>query len=217
MTRNSFDLKLQLLHQDLLNMSERVERQIENSIESLKKQSIELALQVIDGDDLIDRYEKEIEEKCVRMIATEQPLAVDLRRIFITTKIVTDLERMADHGVDIAQITIQLKNEEYIKELIDIPKMADIVNKMIKGAIEVYITRNIKLAYEVCEMDDEVDKLYDDIFKELIEIMANHKESVFQCSRFLFVCKYLERIADHATNICEQTLYLETGEKLKLN
>lgn len=217
MTRNSFDLKLQLLHQDLLNMSERVEKQIENSIESLKKQSIELALQVIDGDDLIDRYEKEIEEKCVRMIATEQPLAVDLRRIFITTKIVTDLERMADHGVDIAQITIQLKNEEYIKELIDIPKMADIVNKMIKGAIEVYITRNIKLAYEVCEMDDEVDKLYDDIFKELIEIMANHKESVFQCSRFLFVCKYLERIADHATNICEQTLYLETGEKLKLN
>lgn len=217
MTRNSFDLKLQLLHQDLLNMSEIVERQIENSIESLKKQSIELALQVIDGDDLIDRYEKEIEEKCVRMIATEQPLAVDLRRIFITTKIVTDLERMADHGVDIAQITIQLKNEEYIKELIDIPKMADIVNKMIKGAIEVYITRNIKLAYEVCEMDDEVDKLYDDIFKELIEIMANHKESVFQCSRFLFVCKYLERIADHATNICEQTLYLETGEKLKLN
>ena len=217
MTRNSFDLKLQLLHQDLLNMSERVERQIENSIESLKNQSIELALQVIDGDDLIDRYEKEIEEKCVRMIATEQPLAVDLRRIFITTKIVTDLERMADHGVDIAQITIQLKNEEYIKELIDIPKMADIVNKMIKGAIEVYITMNIKLAYEVCEMDDEVDKLYDDIFKELIEIMANHKESVFQCSRFLFVCKYLERIADHATNICEQTLYLETGEKLKLN
>lgn len=217
MTRNSFDLKLQLLHQDLLNMSERVEKQIENSIESLKSHSIELALQVIDGDDLIDRYEKEIEEKCVRMIATEQPLAVDLRRIFITTKIVTDLERMADHGVDIAQITIQLKNEEYIKELIDIPRMAEIVNKMIKGSIEVYITRNIKLAYEVCEMDDEVDKLYDDIFKELIEIMANHKESVFQCSRFLFVCKYLERIADHATNICEQTLYLETGEKLKLN
>lgn len=217
MTRSSFDLKLKLLHQDLLTMAEAVEKQIIESIKALADKDEQLAVKVINGDDIIDKYEKDIEEKCVRMMATEQPLAIDLRRLFITTKIVTDLERMADHAVDIAKIAIAIKDEVYIKELIDIPRMAEIVEKMIKGAVEVYISRNVKLAYEICEMDDEVDSIYDNVFSELINIMSRDGSTINQSSRFLFVCKYLERIGDHATNICEQALYLETGNKLKLN
>lgn len=217
MTRNSFDLKLQLLHQDLLNMSNKVEDQIKGSIVALKEKSMEMALQIIDTDNFIDKYEREIEEKCVKLIAVEQPMAVDLRRIFVTSQIVTDLERMGDHAVDIAKLAIELRNEEYMAELINIPKMAEVVSDMLKKSIEVYITKNIQLAHDVCAMDDQVDEYYDNIFGKVIEAMTNNKEMVYQGSRFLFVCKYLERIADHVTNVCEQTLYLETGERLKLN
>lgn len=217
MTRSSFDLKLKLLNQDLLNMVETVEKQIHDSIKALKDKDQTLAEKVINDDDIVDKYEQDIEEKCIRMMATEQPLASDLRRLFITTKIVTDLERMADHAVDIAKIALAIKNEEYIKELVHIPKMAEIVEKMIKGAVEVYVSRNVKLAYEICEMDDEVDNIYDHVFVELLNIMSKDGTTINQASRFLFVCKYLERMGDHATNICEQALYLETGNKLKLN
>lgn len=217
MTRSSFDLKLKLLNQDLLNMVETVEKQIHDSIKALKDKDQTLAEKVINDDDIVDKYEQDIEEKCIRMMATEQPLASDLRRLFITTKIVTDLERMADHAVDIAKIALAIKNEEYIKELVHIPKMAEIVEKMIKGAVEVYVSRNVKLAYEICEMDDEVDNIYDHVSVELLNIMSKDGTTINQASRFLFVCKYLERMGDHATNICEQALYLETGNKLKLN
>lgn len=217
MTRNSFDLKLQLMHQELVDMSKLVEWQISNSVLALKNQDENLAMEVIEKDDEVDKFEKDIEEKCVRMIAMEQPLAGDLRRIFVTSKIVTDLERMADHAVDIAKIAILLKDETYIKELVYIPKMAQIVENMVKGAVEVYITRNTKLAYEICDMDDEVDSIYDSVFQFLLEKMRTDEKVVTQGSRFLFVCKYMERIADHGTNICEDAVYLETGEKLKLN
>lgn len=217
MTRNSFDLKLQLMHQELVDMSRLVEQQISSSVLALKNQDENLAMEVIEKDDEVDKFERDIEEKCVRMIAMEQPLAGDLRRIFVTSKIVTDLERMADHAVDIARIAILLKDETYIKELVYIPKMAQIVEKMVKGAVEVYITRNTKLAYEICDMDNEVDTIYDSVFQFLLEKMRTDEKAVTQGSRFLFVCKYLERIADHGTNICEDAVYLETGEKLKLN
>jgi len=150
-------------------------------------------------------------------MATEQPLASDLRRIFITTKIITDLERMGDHAVDIAKIAKKLVGGIYIKELIDIPRMAKIVEKMIKDSLEVYITTDINRAQEVSKMDDEVDILFRSIFDELLVIMRNDQATINQASEFLFVCKFLERMADHATNICEWTIYLECGEKLKLN
>ncbi|MEG1255263.1 phosphate signaling complex protein PhoU [Clostridium sp.] len=217
MTRNSFDSKLEQLHQELLKMGDEVEKQIEDSIEALKNQDEKLAKSVIEKDDIINKYEEEIENTCIKLLATEQPLATDLRRIFITTKIITDLERMGDHAVDIAKVAMRLTKEQYIKELIDIPKMAKMVQRMIKDALEVYVVGDVTRAYEVCKMDDQVDILFKDIFNELLLIMRSDSSTIHQASQFLFVCKFLERMADHTTNICEWTVYLETGEKLNLN
>lgn len=217
MTRGSFDTGLQLLHDELVKMGSIVEKQIHGSIEALVTQDVQLAEKIIKNDDLVDNLQKEIEDKCIKLIATMQPLAKDLRVIFTTTKIVTDLERMADHAVDISKITKKLKDEKYIKELVDIPKMADMVQKMIRMSIDAYIDSNVDKAYEICKMDDEVDGLYRKIFNELIGYMNSNSAFINQASQLLFICKYLERTADHVTNICEWTIYLITGNFVDLN
>jgi phosphate transport system protein len=217
MTRGSFDIGLQQIHNDLLIMGSIVEKQISKCIEALVNQDCDLAEKVIKDDDLVDNLQKEIEDKCIRLIATQQPLAQDLRTIFTTTKIVTDLERIADHAVDISKIAIRLKGEKYIKELIHIPLMADIAKKMLMLSLDAYVDGNVKKAYSTCKMDDEVDDIYRQVFGELLVIMKDDSEKVKQASQFLFVCKFLERIADHTTNICEWTVYLVTGEQIDLN
>lgn len=217
MTRGSFDQGLNQMHNDLLKMGSIVEKQIHSSIEALKNQDVDLANKVIENDDLVDNLQKEIEDKAIKLIAMQQPLATDLRTIFTTTKIVTDLERMADHAVDISKIVIRLKNQEYIKELVDIPKMADIVQRMIRLSIDAYIKRDAEKAYEICKIDDEVDAIYKKVFEELLHFMTQDKDTINQSAQFLFVCKFLERIADHVTNICEWTIYLVTGKQVDLN
>lgn len=217
MTRGSFDIGLEQVHNDILIMGSIVEKQIFQCIEALVNQDCNLAEEVIKNDDLVDNLEKEIEEKCIRLIATQQPLAHDLRTIFTSTKIVTDLERIADHAVDIAKIAIRLKGEKYIKELIHIPQMADIAKKMLKLSVDAYVSGDVKKAYSTCKMDDEIDDIYKQVFSELLVIMKDDSETVKQSSQFLFVCKFLERIADHTTNICEWTVYLVTGEQIDLN
>lgn len=217
MTRTGFDYELQELHNDLLRMGSIVEKQIYLCIEALIKQDSELADRIISDDDLVDNLQREIEDKCIKLIATEQPLATDLRTIFTATKIVTDLERMADHAVDIAKIAKRLKGEVYIKELIDIPKMAQIVREMIKSSLDSYVDADVDKAYLVCKMDDEIDALYRKVFNEMIPLMIKDKTVVNQATQFMFICKYLERVADHVTNICEWTIYLVTGEQKDLN
>lgn len=217
MTRNVFDQKLQMLHDDILRMGSMVEKQIYLSIEALVKKDAELADKIIEGDDIVDAIQKEIEDKCIKLIAREQPLATDLRTIFTATKIVTDLERMADYAVDIAKIVKRLKNEKYIKELIDIPKMAEIAKEMIKKALDAYVDRDVDMAYAVCKMDDQIDEIYRNVFNELLPMMAQDKDIINQATQFLFICKYLERVGDHVTNICEWTIYLVTGELKDLN
>ena len=217
MTRTGFDSALEELHNDLLRMGSIVEKQIYQCMEALVKQDEKLAEQIIKNDDLVDRLNREIEDKCIKLTAKEQPLAIDLRTIFTTTKLVTDLERMADYAVDIAKITIRLKNEKYIKELIDIPKMAGMVNAMIRKSLDAYVTEDVDAAYKACKMDDEIDELYKNIFNELLTIASRDLKNVNQITQLLFVCKYLERVADHATNICEWTIYLVTGEQKDLN
>lgn len=217
MTRTSFDANLQELHQVLLKMGEIVERQISKSIEALVQQDSALAERVIEDDDTVDILEREIEDRCIRLIATQQPLAHDLRNVFTISKIVTDLERMADHAVDIAKIALRLKDEKYIKQLIDIPRMAEIVRKMIKLSVDAYINGDVDKAYATCKMDDEVDGIYKQVFSELLVIMMGNSSSITQATQFLFICKFLERVADHTTNICEWTIYLVTGEQVDLN
>ena len=217
MTRKGFDIELQELHNDILRMGSVVEKQIYLSIESLVNQDDVMADQVINNDDIVDNLQREIEDKCIKLIAKEQPLATDLRTIFTTTKIVTDLERMADHAVDIGKIAKRLKNEKYIKELIDIPKMGNIVRDMIKQSLDAYVDADVDKAYEVCKMDDEIDGIYKSIFNEMIPMMTKDQKVITQATQFLFICKFLERVADHVTNICEWTIYLVTGEQKDLN
>ncbi|WP_079007055.1 phosphate signaling complex protein PhoU [Clostridium botulinum] len=215
--RKVFDEELIKLHNSILRMGSIVEKQINTCIKALVEKDEKLADEVIKNDDVVDDLEKEIEDECIVLIAKEQPLATDLRKIFTTLKIVTDLERMADHAVDIAKIAKKIKDEKYVKPLIKIPKMADLVQNMIKESLDSYVNENKEGAYKACTLDDEIDHIYKTTFKESIDTMIERKESINQLTQFLFVCKYLERIADHATNICEWTIYLITGEHIDMN
>ncbi|MBU3195607.1 phosphate signaling complex protein PhoU [Clostridium algidicarnis] len=217
MTRRSFDTDLKNLHMEVLRMGSIVEKQIHLSIKALEEQDENLSIQVIKQDDLVDDLEREIEDKCIKLIAMQQPLAKDLRNIFTTIKIVTDLERMADHAVDIAKIVIRLKDEKYIRELTDIPRMSLIIQQMIRDSLDAYINADSSKAYAVCKMDDEIDDIYENSFTELLNYIIQDKSNAKQATQFLFVFKFLERIADHVTNICEWTIYLVTGETVDLN
>lgn len=217
MPRNHFDNELQELVKDMIKMSSVVEDALSYSIKALKKQDIELADKVIAQDDLVDKMELEIEDKCLRLIALQQPIAKDLRIIATALKIVTDLERIADHAVDIARITKRLSGEKYIKELIDIPRMAHIVTGMVKDSIDAYVRQDVDKAREVSMRDDEVDGLHSQIFRELLLLMMEDPRKINQSTHFLFISQSIERIADHVTNICEWIIYAVTGEHVDLN
>jgi phosphate transport system protein len=211
-TRHSFDQGLDDLHLDLIKMGSLVEESIDNTIHALKKQDVELAKKVFSNDDVIDDYEQRIEKKCMNLIARQQPLAKDLRTISTALKIITDMERIADASADIAEITIRMSGMKYIKPLIDIPKMAELAKVMVNKSIDAYVRQDIKLAEEVCASDDEVDELFNKIILELINLMRNEPSTVEQGIDFMFIAKYLERMADHATNIGEWVFFNVTGE-----
>jgi len=211
-TRHSFDLDLEDLHLDLIKMGSLVEESIDNTIYALKKQDVELAKKIFKNDDVIDDYEKKIEKKCMNLIARQQPLAKDLRTISTALKIITDMERIGDASADIAEITIRMSGAKYIKPLIDIPKMAELAKIMVNKAIDAYVKQDIKLAEQVCASDDEVDNLFNKIILELINLMRNNSATIEQGIDFMFIAKYLERMADHATNIGEWVVFNVTGE-----
>lgn len=211
-TRHSFEQELEELHLDLIKMGSLAEASIENTIQALKKQDVEHARKIFRDDDIIDDLEKKIEKKCLMLIAMQQPIARDLRSISAALKIITDMERIGDHSADIAEITIRMANEKYIKPLIDIPKMAEKAKGMVKKSIDAYVKQDIILASEVCASDDEVDELFHKIILELVSFMKNDPKTVEQAINFMFIAKYLERIADHATNISEWVVYNVTGE-----
>ncbi|MEG6614068.1 phosphate signaling complex protein PhoU [Pseudoclostridium thermosuccinogenes] len=217
MTRHHFDKELEELHHELIRMGSMVEESIENAIYALKKQDIELAKKVLDNDDVIDAQEKKIERICLMLIARQQPLAKDLRVISTALKIITDMERIADHSSDICEITLRMANERYVKPLIDIPLMAEKAKQMVNKAIDAYVKRDVELAKEVCASDDAVDELFSKITFEVTSIMRNNSEAVEQCVDFILIAKYLERMADHATNIGEWVIFSVTGEHMHLN
>lgn len=217
MSRVALDLALQSLNNELLKMCDEVKKQIRLSIESLGKADINLAKEVIKNDDIVDDFNKDIEDKCVKFIATEQPLAKDLREIFTVIKVVTDLERMADYAVDIAKITVHLDGQDYMEKLIQIPELAEKVLNIIGLAIDAYVKGDSKRAYEICKMDDDIDHLYRKILEELFNVMVEDTSIAVQAGRIMFVAKNLERIGDHVTNICEWAIYLVEGEYVDLN
>lgn len=217
MTRHAFEEQLDVLHRKLLTMGTLVEEAIHKSIKSLVERDMMLAEQVITSDPVINELEQEIQSECFRLIALQQPVGSDLRLLGTMLKLVTDLERMGDHAVSIAKTTRRLMAEPYVKPLIDIPLMADHVKAMVRDCLNAYIARNKEAAEEIAARDDIVDKLFSTIFRDLIEVMTKNGTAISQGTHLLLVAQYLERIADHVTNICEWIIYMSTGKMTDLN
>ncbi len=215
--RHTFDQALEELQQEILRMGSLVEQAIHRSVQSLAIQSLTLADEVIKGDRVIDQMELDIENKCLKLIATQQPIAGDLRKISTGFKIITDLERMADLAVDIARVTKRLAGQPLIKPLVDIPRMAGLCQQMVKDGLDAYVRGDVELAKTLNNKDDEVDHIYSQIFRELLTYMMEDPRTITQATYLLFVGRYIERIADHATNIGERVIYLVTGERPDLN
>lgn len=215
--RTQFDAYLDELRQAIINMGSKVEESIRKSVDSLKDMNVELAQEVVKEDLLINEMEENIEDIGARIIATQQPVAKDLRRIIIAFRMANDLERMADLAVDIAKVTTRLENQGLIKPLVDIPRMAGIVQVMTKESIQSYIQEDVNLAYKMAQMDDEVDALHSQILRELFTYIMENSKHVNQALQLCFVSRYLERMADHATNIGESVVYLVQGKRPDLN
>lgn len=216
--RSAFENALKELQQDILRMASLVEQAVYESVQSLVKLDVTGAVQVIMGDEMIDELYLEIENKCVKLVATQQPIARDLRIVITGIKILFSLERMADHAVDIARTTMCLSGHPLtVKPLEYIPEMARLTQKMIKDGLDAYVHNDVKKAREMCALDDEVDYLFARAFRELINCMVEDPKVVLQSAYLLSVSRYLERIADHATNIGEAVIYLVTGERKELN
>lgn len=216
--RKNFDSSLQELKEKLLKMSGLVEKSLHESVESLKNINVELAEEVIELDNVIDDLELEIEELAIELIATQQPVAKDLRKIISAIKIASDLERIADLSVNIAKVTKRLEGQKLIKPLIDIPKMTEAAQKMLRISIDSYINEDISLAKQLAAMDDYIDSTYKMILNELIEYMVKDPNVINQGQQLAFVARYIERIADHITNVGESVIYLVSGDRTeKLN
>lgn len=215
--RHSFESSLDELRQALIDMGGRVEDVIRLSVQSLKDGDLELARQVVAGDAAINGMEERIDEIGTKLIATQQPVAKDLRRILIAFKMASDLERMADLAVDIAKVTQRIGGEPLIKPLVDIPRMAEIVQVMTRDSIEAYVSESVDLAYKMAKMDDDVDQLHSQIMRELFIFMVENPKTINQSLLICFVSRYLERMADHATNIGESVVYLVKGKRPDLN
>ena len=218
-TRHNYDYELQAVRNDILQMGQLVITAIERSIQALVDLDMELACQVIQGDDAIDELELLLEERCVVLIARQQPLAKDLRILSTGLKISTDLERIGDHAFDIAKIAKRLGEggNGHVKPLLDIPRMAGLATQMLRDALTAYVNMDVELADKVCQADDEVDALYNQLFRELLTYMLANPAVINDATQLIFVARYLERVADHTTNIAEWVIYLQTGQRLHKN
>jgi phosphate transport system protein len=210
-----FDEELQHLKEKVLKMGSLVEDAIKNSIHSLVDRDNNLAQKVIENDRLVNTLDVEIDEESIRLIALRQPKASDLRFITMAMKITTDLERMGDLAVNIAERAIELNEEPVLKPYIDIPKMREIAQGMTRDALDAFVRKDKKLATDVIMRDDLVDDLKHDVLQELAFFMAQDPTTVSRAMKVSFVATYLERIADHATNIAEMVIYLVEGKIIR--
>ncbi|MFN3975746.1 MAG: phosphate signaling complex protein PhoU [Aquificaceae bacterium] len=199
----------------VLKMAGLVKDAVDKAIESLNKQDVDLAEEIIKGDDQIDQMEVEIERRCIRMIALYQPEAVDLRLIMGIYKIVSDLERIADEAENIAERSILLAQEPPLKPYVNLTLMAANVKSMIEDAVLSFFQRDISLARKVIERDDMVDELYHQVQRELITYMLEDPRNIKRSIHLSFVARHFERMADHAENIAEMTIYWSEGEMVK--
>lgn len=201
----------------LMHMGATVERQIFRAVDSLKNLDGALAQSVIDEDDALDQMMLDVEDRCLRLVALQQPMAGDLRIISMATKLAVDLERIADHAVDIARITKRLVGEELIKPVVDLPKMAELCIKMLQESLLAYTEGNVNRAAYMAELDDEVDRIYSGVINEVLPLLSNDALRNKQLMQLMMAAHYLERVADHATNIGEGVIFMVTGKRKDLN
>jgi phosphate transport system protein len=212
MPRESFDRNLRELQDDVLVLGSMVAKAIERSTEALRKRDLELARQVIADDGKINGKRFEIEEKCIELIVTQQPMASDLRIIVAVLNIIVDLERIGDHAEGNAKIAIAIGDEPPLKPLIDLPRMAQKTVEMLHRSLDAFIGHDAEAARKVSDEDDEVDHLYDQVFRELLTFMAEDTRTITRATRLIWVAHNLERSADRVTNICERVVYVVTGK-----
>ncbi len=210
--RTAFHRRLKEIQDDVLAMGNMVEKAISRSIEALKKRDLAMAQQIIADDLKINERRFAIEEKCIHLIATQQPMASDLRTIVSVLFVASELERIGDHAEGIAKIVVMIGDEPPLKPLIDIPRMAEKTNDMLRRSLRAFVNRDAECAKRLVVEDDEVDALYDQVFRELLTFMAEDPRTITRATRLLWVAHNLERSADRVTNICERTAFIVTGK-----
>jgi phosphate transport system protein len=208
---------IEKVEQDLLKMGSLVEATMKKAIQALRDQDGDIARHVIEQDDLIDNLQIVIEEEIERIVSKTPPMGFDLRRDFTAIKIVNDLERIGDYATNIAEVVLELKTMKYIKPLVHIPQLAGLAVSMVSTVLNAFVEKNADLAEAVCRKDEEADNLYAEIQDELVKILSKDTNSQvpYQASRFLLIAEWLERTADHATNIGEEIIYILTGKRVK--
>ena len=210
-----FHDELEALKQTLLAMGGLVEDQILRVMTALLERDSDLAQEVIDRDRQVNAYDVEVDEKCVELLALHQPTAGDLRFITTAMKIVTDLERIGDQAVNIAQRALELNEEPQLKPYIDLPRMAELSQRMVKESLDAFVARDTELARRVCAEDAEVDALKEQIFRELLTFMMGDARTIPRAIRLILISRFLERVADHATNIAEMVVYMVESKMVR--
>ena len=215
--REAFDEALQALEEDVLRMGSLAGDLIHRAVEALRRQDAEAAEAVIAEDDVVDRLHLQIEDRVVKLLATQQPMAGDLRVLTSVLAISIDLERLADHGEGIAKAVRRLANQPPVKPLVDIPRMEQLVQEMLQEALQAFAQRDPQRAEALAAKDDQVDDLRSQVFRELITYMMEDPRTISRALDLLLVAQHLERAADHVTNIAERVIYMVTGELRELN
>lgn len=217
MTRESFDLQLKALQERLIGLGSMVAQAQEQAVRALAERDTQLAQELIVADQSINRVQHEIEEQCLLLIASQQPVARDLRLIFSISSIAWELERMADHAKGIAVIAQRLADQPMLKPLIDVPRMAEIGRELLLGQLDAFLRGDIEAARQIAERDNEIDQLNDQVYRELLMIMMNDPRTITRATYLLWVAHNLERFADRTTNIGERVVFLRTNAVVELN
>jgi phosphate transport system protein len=213
--RIDLDRQLGQLQQEVVSLAEIVDKAIMRAVDALKRRDLTESQQVVHEDDYIDQKRYEIEERCIDLIATQQPMARDLRAIIALLHITVELERMGDYAEGIAKISLMMGEEPPLKPLIDIPRMADKATQMLRDSLDSLVSRDVVKANQVCQDDDEVDALYDQVYRELLLFMIQDPQTIEKATYLLWAAHDLERIADRATNIAERVIFLVTGKMVE--
>ena len=214
-TDRRYEEELNALRHRILEMGGLVEKQIANAVTALVDRNSDLARATIARDHVVNRMDVDIEELSLRLLALHQPAARDLRLITTALKITTDLERIGDMAENLCERALELNTEPQLKPYIDIPRMADIAQQMVRESLDAFVREDTELALKVCAEDDAIDALNNQLFRELLSYMAENPQVVTRATRLLFISKYLERIADHATNIAEMVIFMVKGKSIR--